>query len=163
MWWLIVTCSYLAIGTTVFKFLYRRYRGDHLATVELARLEALRTREMAAKYPRVESDHPCYFEYRRYQDEHLTAENRLRRLQRLENTDTSFCSFAGALWPLTLLVVLAVGVWKLISATLFRSGLDKGAEVRAAKIVAHKTAMLEQERAREELIALGKKALEEEQ
>jgi len=157
--WAIVTLGYLAIGFIAFKVLYAKWRGDALADLIRAKAELALAKEAMDNAPYLDS---AYDAWRSATERHSEAKSFSRACNRkvLNNKHLPVSIFAGSLWPLTLVVFIAIGLGLLIKVTLFRGGLDKGAWRRADRIAARERAALEQKRREAELIALGRKILE---
>jgi hypothetical protein len=157
--------SYLTVGFIAFRVLYARWRGRELVTLDLARdeLHLARAVEKENPYPSGGSGSAKYADYCNARSRVEVAERRFSaaRDEVRENSELPMSIFAGALWPITLVVIIAILFGKLVKVTLFRSGLDKAARRRADRITTQHRRLLEQERRQAELIALGKKALEE--
>jgi hypothetical protein len=158
--WISVILGYLVIGFTVFKMLYAKWRGNLLAKARTARTELDLAREAVNNTS--STDLESHAAWAAASDRHRDASRRSSAYDRkvIENFHLTGSAFVGALWPIALVTLIAIGLGLLIKVTLFRGGLDRGAQRQADRIVARERAALEQKRREAELIALGRKILE---
>lgn len=160
MWWFIVTSSYLAIGLVTFKLAYFFNRSKDLAKLDLAKLELEKARIQLDENPYKEA-HVSDGSYDRWRD----AESRCSTAQRAlraaheevdSNVALSMTSVIAAVWPLSLVVITVIGLWKIFKFILFAGGMDRAARKRALKLTADKRAQHEKEKEEARLLEVAK-------